>query len=272
MFLGNFAFDSSTGMVMQPKDMIVAFGLWAFASANALATPLAPEVKICDDAAGWPPYTFADHKDPRVVRGASADLIVEILRRAGYSASITLLPWKRCLRDVETGAMAMLLNASYSEDRAKTYLLSQPYYKLHSALYYTTARFPVRPSIKTIADMQKYKYCGLLGYNYSMYAITDVMLDTSARTEASRFNMLRAERCDFAIGDIELVTAFAAMGQVDLSGTAYIPIPGAKPKDFHVLISRNDAGSEKLLKVIDNGIKDLKADKTYARIFSKYGI
>ena len=230
------------------------------------------DVKICDDVAGWPPYTFADPKDPKTIRGASADLITEILRRAGYTATITLLPWKRCLRDVETGAAAMLLNASHSDERAKTFLLSQPYYKLHSALYYSAAKYPERPSIKSVADMQKHKYCGLLGYNYSMYALTEAMLDTSARTEASRFNMLRAGRCDFVIGDIELLKAFSAMGQVDLSGTAHIPIPESQPKDFYVMVSRTDAGGQKMLTIIDNGIRELKADKTYAKIFGKYGI
>lgn len=105
-----------------------------------------------------------------------------------------------------------------------------------------------------------------------MYGLPDNLLNTHAKNEVSRFGMLRLGRCDFVIGDVELLSAFAAMGQLDLSGTAQIPIPGAKPKEFHVLVSRSDAGGEKLLKVINDGLVALKADKTYAKIFNKYGI
>src|SRR4051812_38647462 len=52
-------------------------------------------IKVCDDDAGWPPYTYVDPKNPPVVIGASADLMREILTRAGYEPQIKLLPWKR---------------------------------------------------------------------------------------------------------------------------------------------------------------------------------
>ena len=74
-------------------------------------------LSICDDGAGWPPYTFADPKNPTRIIGASKDLIFGILERAGYRPQITLLPWKRCLAQVESGQTDMLLNASYSAER-----------------------------------------------------------------------------------------------------------------------------------------------------------
>jgi len=247
----------------------------AFTAGGMLSAQAEPILKICDDDAGWPPYTFADSKDtkdPKVIRGASADLVVEILKRAGYDPVITLLPWKRCLKEVEAGESAMAINASYSDERAKTYWLSQPYYTLTSALFYRTQKYPKAPVVASLADMQKYRYCGLFGYNYAMYALPEALLDTGAKNEPSRFAMLARGRCDFVIGDVEVLTAFAAMGQLDLSGTAYIPIPEAKPKEFHMIVSRTEAGGEKLLKVLNDGLVALKADKTYAKIFRKYGI
>jgi polar amino acid transport system substrate-binding protein len=227
---------------------------------------------ICDDEAGWPPYTFVDPNRPQEVVGASADLIVEILRRAGYRPTITLLPWKRCLAEVENGKMAMFMNAAYSAERSQKYLISNPYYSLRSALYYLDSKFPDAPKMSTTDDLKRYRYCGLFGYNYTMYDLPEAQLDTGAKDEASRFRKLRMGRCDFVLGDIELLNSFSSMGQVDLDGVSHIPIPGAKPKEFHVMVSMTPAGGKELLQVINDGLAASKADKTYARIFKKYGM
>ena len=233
--------------------------------------PLAP-LPICDDVAGWPPYTFADPKNPQTVTGASTDLMTGLLRRAGYAPQITLLPWKRCLGAVEAGRAAMLLNASFSEERAQKFLVSKPYYSISSALFYSSAKYPVPPKIASLGEMKKYRYCGLLGYNYTMYDIPPEQLDTGARDETSRLEMLRMGRCDFVLGDVEIIKAFAAMGQLNLVGIAYVPIPGAKPKEFHALVSRAWPDGDSLLKRINDGITASKADKSFDKVFKKYGL
>ncbi len=229
-------------------------------------------LSICDDGAGWPPFTFADPKNPRAVIGASKDLIFGILERAGYSPHIELLPWKRCLAQVESGQTAMLLNASYSDERARKFWMTKPYYSVRSALYYRTSKFPSPPKLQTPADMKQYRYCGMFGYNYAMYDLPPSQLDTGAKDEPGRFAMLARDRCDFVLGDVELLDAFAASGNVNLDGTARIPIPGATPKEFHAMVSRALPDAEKLLKILDDGISAAKADKTYAKVFGKYGI
>jgi polar amino acid transport system substrate-binding protein len=250
-------------------------GRLIFLTVLALSTSFphaAQPLQICDDEGGWPPYTFADPKNPQLIIGASAELIVEILRRAGYEPVISLMPWMRCQREVEEGRMEIMLDAAYSEERARTYLISKPLYSINSALFYMKSKFPTPPKITRLADMKQYRYCGLFGYNYTMYNLPESQLDTGARDEPSRFKKLQLDRCDFVLGDVELLNAFAALGQLDLSGTAHIPIPGAKRKEFHAMVSRKLADSDKLVKTIDGGIAALKADKTYARIFKKYGM
>ncbi|MDP2371706.1 substrate-binding periplasmic protein [Rhodoferax sp.] len=227
---------------------------------------------ICDDAAGWPPYTFVDPKNPDKIVGASKDLIFGILERAGYAPQITLLPWKRCLAQVESGQVTMLLNASFSEERAQKFLMTRPYYRLHSVLFYRTSKYPSPPKLTTVQDMKSYRYCGLHGYNYTMYDIPKSQLDTGAKDEVSRFAMLKRDRCDFVLGDVEVLQAFSAMGQLDLDGTSHLPIPGVKPKEFHAMVSKALVDADKLLKILDDGIVAAKADKSYAKIFNRYGL
>ncbi len=247
---------------------VLMLGALGLAHAGSPPVPL----PICDDVAGWPPYTFADPKNPQAVTGASADLMTGLLRRAGYAPQITLLPWKRCLGEVEAGRAALLLNASFNEERAQKFLVSKPYYSINSALFYSSAKYPVPPKMVSMGAMKKYRYCGLLGYNYTMYDIPPEQLDTGARDETSRFEMLRMGRCDFVLGDVEIIKAFAAMGQLNLAGTAYVSIPGTKPKEFHALVSRAWPGGETLLKHINDGIAASKADKSFDKVFKKYGL
>lgn len=228
-------------------------------------------ISICDDGA-WPPYSFVDPKNPSAVIGASADLVVEILKRAGYQSQIVVMPWKRCLEEVEAGTTSLLLNAAYSKERAQKYLMSKAYYHLNSGLYYLISKYPNPPKIKTVAEMKQYRYCGLLGYNYTMYDLPESQLDAGARDEAGRFRKLQLDQCDFVLGDVELLKSFATMGKLDLAGTHHIPIPGAKPKEFHVLVSKRIADGAQLLKIINEGFVALKADKTQANIFKKYGL
>lgn len=257
---------------MQTRFFTCLFALMLGTLGLAHAAPPLVPLPICDDVAGWPPYTFVDPKNPQTVTGASADVMVGLLRRAGYAPQITLLPWKRCLSDVEAGRTAMLLNASFNEERAHKFLVSKPYYSIHSALFYISAKYPEPPKMASLEEMKKYRYCGLLGYNYTMYDIPPDQLDTGARDETSRFEMLRMGRCDFVLGDVEIIKAFAAMDQLNLLGTAYVAIPGTKPKEFHALVSRAWPDGEKLLQRINDGIVAAKAEKSFDKVFKKYGL
>ena len=254
--LGNFR--SWTGLLM-------SMGLVFCAHAG-------PTVAVCDDVAGWPPFAYADPDEPAVVKGATIELVGGILARAGYTMQTTLLPWKRCLSDVEEGRLAMVINASLNEERVQKYLVTKPLYVVHSALYYLNERYPQAPVLSKPADLKAHSFCGLFGYNYTMYDIPPANLDTSAHDEATRFRMLRNGRCDFALGDVEVLNAFVARGQLDMKGVEQLPIPGAKPKEFHTLVSRNYPDAEKLVKIINDGLSAARADKSYWRTLKKYGL
>jgi polar amino acid transport system substrate-binding protein len=195
------------------------------------------------------------------------------LKRAGYKIDITLLPWEKCLNEVAYGQeYALLMNATYSDERAQNYLFSKPYYTLNGALLYLTSRFPEKPKITTINDMKQYKYCGLQGYNYIMYDLPSSKLDNSAINEKHVLAKLRAGDCDFILADQNITKVFAALGHINLIGTDSIPVPEAKPKDFYILISKTNKNGPALQKSINDGLDAIRADGTYDKIMMKYGI
>ena len=74
--------------------------------ASALpAGAMTPPIKVCDDVAEWPPFTYlqrqASRETPAPVLGFSVDVLRHILSARGRSFQIELLPWLRCLREVD---------------------------------------------------------------------------------------------------------------------------------------------------------------------------
>lgn len=230
------------------------------------------KVPVCGDAAGFPPYTYEDPKAPGKVIGFSVDAVTAILKVSGQTPDITLLPWLRCLKGVEIGTtLWMVLDATYSEERATKYHISEPFYVIHSALYYDTKKFPTPPKLHTAEDLSKYTYCGIHGYNYSMYKIPAARIAT-AKTETARFSMLRAGHCDFVLADVEPLLAFVKNGEVDLNGLDKIAVPEFKNKSYVVLITKGNSNGERVLKDFNEGLKKVKADRTLKALRATHGL
>lgn len=252
------------------KAVPAVFLLFFLPACQALAET--KECRFCVEATGWPPFSYEDPKQKGRFIGASVELVEEILGRAGCKPVKEALPWNRCLAQAESGKSAMVLDASWSEERAAKFFYTKAVYTITSALFHTRKRFPAKPLIATAEDMNKFTYCGILGYNYSMYRIDKERIDSGSVSEPARLAKLRSGRCDFLIGDMEILKGFEILKQVDLSDLESIPIPGAKPKEFFVLVSRQHPESQNILKIINEGIIRLKEDGTYDKIFARHGL
>lgn len=230
------------------------------------------KVPICGDSAGFPPYTYQDAKVPEKIIGFSVDLVAAVLKESDQTPDITLLPWLRCLKEVEDGkSVWMALDATYSEERASKYWISDPVYMIHSTLFYDTKKYPAPPALHTAQDLSNYTYCGIHGYNYSMYKIPPARI-TTAKTETARFAMLRANHCDFVLADVEPLLGFVKTGDVDLKGLGKIAIPEFKDKRYVVLITKGNPNGERLLKDFNDGLKKVKADGRHKALLANHGL
>ena len=99
-------------------------------------------IQICDDISEWPPFIFLRRDGGRVtqeIKGFSVQVLESILRKNNLKYELTLLPWKRCLQNVEKGeSHSMLLNSSFNEERNKKY-----YYSYLVVLYKTFPLFNI---------------------------------------------------------------------------------------------------------------------------------
>jgi len=257
--------------------LILSLGFWCLASAPLRAETTLPEVvHICDDAGEWAPFTYRERVNGRVsgrLTGFTVDVIARIFHRAGQRYRITLLPWKRCLAEVaEGGRFRMVLNASFNRERARHYLFSDPVYVTVPNYFYSREAFPQGLNIRTPADFKRYRVCGLLGYNYRIYGLSEQQIDTSTRNFGALIAKLHSNRCQVFIEQYEIIAGYGLTHHHDyllLPWFAHAPLPYMKPTKFYMLFSR-DAEGRRLQAIVNRGLEVLKASGALRKMRAHY--
>ena len=187
------------------------------ATPSVQADSLPDKIYICDDIAEWPPYIYFKrngNKKTDEIAGFSIDLIHEILSPHNIAFEISLLPWKRCLYEVEKGdTFQILLDASYSEERAKKFHISRPYYTITPYYFYSKKHHPDGLDIQNPADLKKYRISGIAGYNYTDYGLTPDDVDDNAKTHSPLILQLHHNRFDLFPEWFEVMVGFAQIGE-----------------------------------------------------------
>jgi polar amino acid transport system substrate-binding protein len=249
----------------------------AAASAGPGLTRDAP-IRVCEDEAEWPPFSYVQRidgrKGPRVV-GAVVDALDRILGRAGLRSTIEMLPWVRCLEGIKAGRYDMALNASYTPERARDFLMTRAVYALDSSYYYSRQSHPQGLNIRTLADLKRWRVCGLIGYNYTTYGLQPADMDLSPPNFALMLRKVAHGRCDLFIEKRDII---AGLGLIDplvaheLASPDIVsePVPGVADTPFFMIVSRATARGPALLRLLDDGIEQLQASGEMARIIAAY--
>jgi polar amino acid transport system substrate-binding protein len=222
----------------------------------------AQPLKVCTNE--WPPYTLLENGQ---VRGIDADLLHLVLTNLGISYEITLEPWRRCLRKMSDGQLDILLDAFYSEDRARHMIFpDEPMAESAMVLFYATAR-PHR--IDSIEDLRGLRVGTEPGYAYGdpSFARATHFVRESAPTLEANFGKLLLGRIDLVITDraVGLHTANSLGMQAAID---FNPQPLYSDR-VYAAFSRKP-GTAALLPRFERELKRLKASPEYAGILRRY--
>ncbi|MGQ5524345.1 substrate-binding periplasmic protein [Chitinimonas sp. PSY-7] len=244
----------------------------------ALQVPVKAEIRGCISDVPNPPFGFLKPNSAakQEVGGLGVDVLQAALKRSGLEpATISVLPWQRCLRLVEAGSLDIVLNVPTAQVNPAPYFITEPYYTVHSVYFFSTKLHPKGIDIVNLDDLNRHKVCGLLGYSFDGYGLDSSAVDTGSKDYASLIRKLNAGRCDLFIDKKEIIESMYRLDpqlQAQMLATSLVSrsLPEEMPMQFHFAISRRKSGAEELRKQLDTGVAELTQRGEVTKMMTRY--
>lgn len=211
---------------------------------------------VCGDAIDWPPYTYIDGND---VKGEDVETLAELLPELGYTFDITMTSWTRCLRGTKAGDFQLAVSASYNKERAEHFLYTTWYYQITPYYVYSTKRFPQGLTIDAVSDLEQYKVCGIHGYNYSDFQLSNIDQYTVNTFES--ITELQKQHCDVFLSWDEILSGIKNAWGIDyIQGNIVAkPVPNMQKHKFHMLISKQFPQAKALQAALNDALSKRRA-------------
>jgi len=219
---------------------------------------------ICWERNLKPPYLMLDSS--KKISGIAVEWVESILNSQGITFEHRVEPWKRCLKELETGSVHMVPNASFKAERAIFSLYSDVLYSTHLKFYFSSAKLKQYRKLTQASDFLPYVVGGVSGFNYSFFK-DKLEIDTAAQNRQSLPEKLAKNRVDFAIMQAEV---FEAITQRSPRQFSNIPSPVRHKKEYFVLFSKKHSDAKQNTKVFNKGLITLRSSGLYQQIFAKY--
>lgn len=239
-------------------------GFALFALLLACASAHAETLRMAADV--WPPFT-----DARLAgNGLASELVGAALKRAGHRAEYVEVPWARALRGVQVGEYDLIVNAWYSEERARFGQFSKPY--LTNRVLFLK-RKGTAVDYQGPVDLKRYSIAVVRGYSYLPSFDADTGLNkVPVMGFAQGARMLAAGRVQLTLED-ELVARFYL--NRELTGIRdqleFLRQPLAE-NGLHILVRRSHPRHQQVVEDFDRALQGMREDGTYQAIFARHGL
>ena len=223
-------------------------------------------LNICWEKGLKPPFLMLN--DQRQPTGIAVDWLEKILQEHKIVPKHRILPWKRCLVELKRGNVDIVPNASFKVSRLQFAYYTQPIYSTHLKLYHLNSA-PYKPANFTqIEQFSAHSVGGVNGFNYTPFDGL-LKINLGAKTRKSLLAKLEKGRLDFAILQQEVLQAMLINQPEQLAKFIAIDSPITPSQPYHALVIKNSNG-QRIVKLIDNGIKALQNSGKYQEILDGY--
>lgn len=213
----------------------------------------------------WEPYAGETLQN----FGFCSEIVKKAFEKKGYAVTIEFKPWKRVLHETETGKYDALFLAYYSEERAKTYGMSDPFAESVLGFFKQKGKDIAYNGLEGLKD---YTIGVTLGYvNTKEFDEADFLKKETSPTDEASLKKLAAGRVDLAVVDkyigAHLMNTTFPEGKESLE---FVSTPLAL-NPLHLCVSKAKEGWEEKLADFNEGLKMIKEDGTYAAILKANG-
>ena len=214
----------------------------------------------------WEPF-YASTLD---AGGVVTDIVSAAFKREGYETTIEWFPWLRAMKLVENGGADMVMGAYYSEERAKLFSFSDPFFDID--IGFVALKEAGISEYDGLQSLTPFK----IGVNRG-WAYTDSFDAASYLNKEYAMNQILVTRMLFA-RRVDMIAVSLAVFQHEASRLRYhdmseviVLSPLLDTKKLHLMFSRNNPDHLKLTEDFNRGLARIRADGTYGRIMAKHG-
>lgn len=233
-----------------------------FFSASVLPAGEPPVLLVSND---YPPYVNTSKKN----RGFLTDVIVAAFDAVGVPSEIEFRPWRRCALMVENGSAFGAFPYGVTEARKKYAWFSDELWKCHNVFFYLKGRFGDYDYVG-LEDLRGRVIGGTSG-NYYEDTFEDAGLTVDyAPSEVSGVRKLWDYRVEFFAED-ELV-GWSLISSL-FENQKFLFASTSTPWNVNpqtLMVSKKYPGSKELLQRFNRGLKTIRENGTYDRIFQSH--
>ncbi len=225
---------------------------------------------------GWNPWApFAFQYPQGSMAGIDIEIVHHILSHAGYTITYQEAAWARQLKLIEDGTLHITASAMITPEREAYACFSDPYYR-ESYLIFVRKGEAANHHISSLQDIAGSSFrLGVM--RGSMYGDEFVRLmenpefsrqiETVTSDEQNHQKLL-THRLD---GFIQEASRMLTDGKKSGIRDQVEPLFVVGEDDLHFMFSRQSVPAE-IIHKFNEGLRNLRADGTYQRIFETYGL
>lgn len=219
-------------------------------------------LRACASEQPFPPYTYVLPGNPRP-QGLGVQLLQQLVKEAaGVPLSIELMPLERCLQRLAQGHYQLAMDVPAMRVDPLRFYATQPYAQVATVYVYARDAHPEGLGVNRLADLRRLKVCVLRGFPLEEDMVDARQVDDQSTSLEQLFGKVQQGRCDAAL-EREDVVDHLAQGQASLARwVRQMRLKAEKvPQDsavrYHVVVSRQMPGSERLQGMLDARLRRL---------------
>jgi polar amino acid transport system substrate-binding protein len=256
-------------MIIFFKTLVVVFCMgWAsLATANTFAFKL---INACGGDSQWPPMSYQLGR-VGIVDGISVAVLKSVFT-APEIRHVELLPWLRCLDEVEANrGFNLVMSIFKTPEREKKFIFSRSYHRLTPSYLYSSPRY-AKPPVEKLADLSKLKVCAVHGGATAYTQLPNEKIDSGAYNYPSMLKKIDQNRCDIVVDMYEVFLGFAKLGLFSVDRQMYkiMPLPETEKYLLYFAVSKKNPNGQQLINKLDQGINSLMATGEMEKIIRRY--
>jgi len=256
--LGNIVIETTMKQVILIIFVFINFGHTSQASEPLVFITSAYEPYVIDEGS--------------VITGIFPDIIKAVFHKLNIQAEFIIQPWKRGEATVKSGEAFATFPYLTNVQRAEDFNFSDPVIYFSPKFLYKKERFPNGFSWDNLTNFQQYTIGGVQGYWYAKsFKAADLNVHY-VTTDMQNIHKLMNERIDFTIlPELVGVLLIKKAYPHQRSTFAFAKKPESI-NTFRLMVSKKYPHAKEFTEKFNKGLKIIKGDGTYKKIFQQYKV